>query len=213
MLASLVGLLLAGVTDTIIMLPQPDTVGKVRVEQALLHRRSWRDYNSESLSLGQLGQVLWAAQGRTSASGGRTAPSAGATYPIEVFVVAGRVEGLTPAVYHYEGREHALRLARADDVRVRLSEAAFNQTCIQAAAFTLVLAADYARTAARYGERSTRYVDMEAGHVGQNVYLQCEALGLGTVAVGAFQDTLVKKLTGSSADPLYLMPVGRPGRE
>ena len=104
MLASLVGLLLAGVTDTIIMLPRPDTVGKVTVEQALLHRRSWRDYNSESLSLRQLGQVLWAAQGRTSTTGARTAPSAGTSYPLEVFVVAGRVEGLTPAVYHYEVR-------------------------------------------------------------------------------------------------------------
>lgn len=213
MLALLVGVLLSGATDSLVVLPRPDTVGKVTVEQALLHRRSWRDYNSESLSLRQLGQVLWAAQGRTSAAGGRTAPSAGATYPLEVFVVAGRVEGLTPAVYHYEGREHALRLARADDVRVRLSEAAFNQTCIQAAAFTLVLAADYARTTARYGERGNRYVAMEAGHAGQNVSLECEALALGTVMVGAFQDTLVRKLTGSTADPLYLMPVGRPRRE
>lgn len=212
MLTLLVGVLLTGVSDSLIALPQPDTVGKVTVEQALLHRRSWRDYNSESLSLRQLGQVLWAAQGQTASSGARTAPSAGATYPLDVFVVAGRVEGLTPAVYHYEVKEHALKLARADDVRVRLTEAAFGQTCLDAAAFTLVLVADYARTAARYGERSSRYVPMEAGHVGQNVYLQCEALGLGTVMVGAFQDETVKKLVGSSGDPLYLMPVGRPRR-
>jgi len=212
MLALLLGLLLAGASDSLIALPQPDTVGKLTVEQALLHRRSARDYNSESLSIRQLGQVLWAAQGRTSVSGGRTAPSAGATYPLDVFVVAGRVEGVTPAVYHYEAGGHALKLARADDVRVRLSEAAFNQTCIQSAAFTLVFVADYARTTARYGGRGVRYADMEAGHAGENVYLQCEALGLGTVAVGAFQDETVKKLVGSSGDPLYMMPVGRPRR-
>ncbi len=74
----------------------------------------------------------------------------------------------------------------------------------------LVLAARYERTTQRYGERGIRYVHIEVGHAGQNLYLQAEALGLGTVAVGAFSDAAVKDLLGIEEDPLYLMPVGRP---
>jgi SagB-type dehydrogenase family enzyme len=197
-------------TDSLVRLPAPDTLGLVTVEHALQHRRSVRSFTSESLSQAQLGQVLWAAQGVTSSWGGRAAPSAGATYPMELYVVAGRVEGLAPGVYHYFPSEHSLRVHRPADVRTDLAGAALGQSCVSAAAFTLVLAADYGRTTARYGERGRRYVHMEAGHVGQNVHLQCEALELGTVMVGAFRDDDVRKVVGIAEEPLYLMPVGRP---
>jgi SagB-type dehydrogenase family enzyme len=169
-----------------------------------------RNFSPESLRLAGLGQVLWAAQGRTAGGGGRTAPSAGATYPLELYVAPARVRGLAPALYRYESGGHLLRLVRDDDIRVRLATAAYGQACLRGAAAVLVLSAEDSRTTARYGERGLRYADMEAGHVGQNIHLECTALGLGTVMVGAFCDDSVSRLLGTGERPLYLIPVGRP---
>jgi SagB-type dehydrogenase family enzyme len=195
--------------SVVIKLPSPDTVGRITVEQALWHRRSVRVFTDESLTVEQVGQLLWAAQGLNKGANRRTAPSAGATYPMELYVATGKVEGLRPGLYHYRFDGHALERKRAGDIKEDLAAAALNQRSIAAAPAVLVLAADYSRTAKRYGERTSRYVYMEAGHVGENVHLQCEALGLGTVMIGAFDDSQVKKLLGIQEDPLYIMPVGR----
>jgi SagB-type dehydrogenase family enzyme len=193
----------------VIKLPPTDTVGTITVEQALWHRRSVRAFTDESLTVGQVGQLLWAAQGLNKGATRRTAPSAGATYPMELYVVARWVEGLKSGIYHYRFDSHALEPTRAGDLREELAAAALNQRSIATAPAVLVLAADYSRTAKRYGERTTRYVHMEAGHVGENVHLQCEALDLGTVMIGAFDDGRVKKLLGIQEEPLYIMPVGK----
>jgi SagB-type dehydrogenase family enzyme len=198
-------------SDSVIKLPPPDTVGQVTVEQALWHRRSVRAFADESLTVKQVGQLLWAAQGLNRGMVGRTAPSAGATYPMELYLVAGKVKGLNPGVYHYGFNGHCLTLTKAGDHRAELADAALRQGAISTAPAVLVLAADFSRTARRYGERAPRYVYMEAGHVGENVHLQCEALGMGTVMIGAFQDDRVKKLLGIEQEPLYIMPVGRKG--
>ncbi len=193
----------------VVELPVPDTLGKMTLEAALHQRRSIRSYKGDSLSLEEVGQVLWAAQGKTIGWGGRTAPSAGATYPMELYLVVGRVQGLGAGVYRYLIDEHALELLLSEDVLHELSGAAWGQTMIEAAPANLVLACDYSRTTGRYGERGKRYVHMEAGHVGQNVHLQCEALGLGTVMIGAFSDQKVKEILGIRYRPLYIMPFGR----
>lgn len=205
------GLLMASpaMTDSLVLLPAPDTAGRMTVEAALEQRRSVRSYARDSLTLAEAGQVLWAAQGKTATWGGRTAPSAGATYPMELYLVAGRVEGLAPGVYQYVVDRHALKLVKSGDVRHTLAGACLGQTMVEAAALDLVLACEYKRTTGRYGERGRMYVHMEAGHIGQNVHLQCEALGLGTVMVGAFLDAAVKRVLGTSLEPLYVMPIGR----
>jgi len=196
-------------SDSIVKLPKPDTVGSVTVEQAIWHRRSVRIYADESLTVKEVGQLLWAAQGLSSGLVRRTAPSAGATYPMELYLVAGRVKGVKPGLYRYTFDGHFLVRAKAGDLRAGLAEAALNQGAITSAPAVLVLAADYSRTARAYGTRAPRYVHMEAGHIGENVHLQCEALGLGTVMIGAFDDAGVKKVLGIRQDPLYIMPVGR----
>lgn len=197
--------------DSAIKLPPPDTVGRITVEQALWHRRSVRSFTDESLTIGQVGQLLWAAQGLNRGLAGRTAPSAGATYPMELYLVAGKVKGLKPGAYHYGFDGHFLALVKGGDQRASLAEAALGQSSILTAPAVLVLVADFSRTARAYGQRAPRYVHMEAGHIGENVHLQCEALGLGTVMIGAFQDGRVKKLLGTGQEPLYIMPVGRKG--
>jgi SagB-type dehydrogenase family enzyme len=144
----------------------------------------------------------------------RTAPSAGALYPLEVYVVVGRVDGLEAAVYRYDQRKHALQAVIKGDVRKKLSRAALDQDWVHGGAIALVFSAVYERTTSKYGNRGIRYVHIEAGHAMQNVYLQAEALGLGTVTIGAFSDNSVIELLhlDEQQQPLSIMPVGRPSR-
>lgn len=195
-------------TDTIV-LPAPTVVGSMSVEEALSRRRSIRFYQEDPVSLEELGQLLWAAQGLTAGWGGRTAPSAGATYPLGMLVAVGRVEGILPGVYRYLPEEHSLFRVREGDVLADLSRAALGQAWIRDGAAVLAVAAQYERTTQRYGERGIRYVHMEVGHAAQNVYLQAAALGLGTVSVGAFHDEQVRLILGIEEAPLLLMPIGR----
>jgi SagB-type dehydrogenase family enzyme len=195
-------------------LPLPDVKrdGEVAVERALGLRRSVREFSPEPLSLAAVAQLLWAAQGITDPEGFRTAPSAGALYPLEVYLVAGAVEGLGAGIYRYEPRRHRLSLASAGDPRADVAKAALDQAWVAEAPAIVVLAAVYERTARKYRERTARYVHIEAGHAAQNVYLQATALGLGTTLVGAFRDPELIRVLGlpANAKPVALLPVGKP---
>ncbi len=200
---------------SVIYLPLPLFEGNVSLEQAILHRRSIREYLDKPLTLHQLSQLLWAAQGITETQWGfRASPSAGATYPLEVYVVVGEngVEGLNAGVYNYKPHSHSLVLVKNGDVREELYRACLNQEWVRDAPVVFVIVADYERTTRVYGERGIRYVHMEVGHVGQNVYLEATALGLGTVVVGAFYDDDVRRIIGAPENyhPLYVMPIGVP---
>lgn len=195
-----------------IRLPEARREGKVSLERTLTLRRSVRAYRDAALTLADVGQLLWAAQGITAGDRFRTAPSAGALYPLEVYLVAGRVEGLPAGIYKYRPAQHALARVAGEDRRRALAEAALGQNFIVQAPVTLVISGVYERTAKRYGERAPRYVHIEVGHAGQNICLQAVALGLGSVPVGAFRDPEVKRIVGMPEEeaPLYLVPVGRP---
>lgn len=194
-----------------IRLPAPRFEGRVSVERALEKRRSQREFVSAALTLPELSQLLWAAQGVNRPDGGRTAPSAGALYPLEVYVVAGNVADLPVGVYRYLPGEHGLVVVAAGDRRRALATAALGQDWIRSAPAALVIAAVYERTARKYGARAPQYVHFEAGCAAQNVALQAAAMGLGTVVVGAFGDAEVAATIGQQADerPLAILPVGR----
>lgn len=209
----------------LIPLTTPRHSSETSVEQALSARRSIREFAEDSLALDQIAQLLWAAQGVTAAvgkpamwrdewgpwrGGVRTAPSAGALYPLEVYLVAGHVAGLAAGLYRYVPGDHALERLRTGDLRRGLAEVALRQAAIANAPAALVITGVYQRSAAKYGERATRYVHIEVGAVGQNVYLQAETLGLGTVFIGAFRDEAVQVALGLPADhePFAIMPVG-----
>lgn len=193
-----------------VSLPAPDTTGSLGVEGALQQRRSRRSYSDGRLTLEEVGQLLWAAAGVTSPRGFRTAPSAGALYPFTVYLIASGVEGLQPGAYSYVPEDHALEPAAGGDLSRRLMEACLGQACVGEAAASIVLVADYGVTTSSYPSRGEMYVHMEAGHISQNVYLQCEALGLGTVAVGALRPAAAAELLelADGLEVLYLMPVG-----
>jgi SagB-type dehydrogenase family enzyme len=191
----------------ITILPQPVTDGSVSLEQALLRRRSIREFTKDELTLAQISQLLWAAQGITDASGFRTAPSAGALYPLELYVAT------RAGLEHYEPQGHRLARVSDTDGRPALGRAARQGTVSDAPA-VFVITGVASRTAARYGPtRATRYVNLEAGHAAQNLLLQAVTLGLGAVVVGAFDDGDVLRVLGAEGQvPLYLIPVGRPRR-
>jgi SagB-type dehydrogenase family enzyme len=193
-------------------LPKPSHDGETSLESALRRRRSVREFSNLPLTLAEVSQLLWAAQGVTDPEGKRTAPSAGALYPLEVFLVAGRVDGLPAGVYRYRPRGHELARVIEGDRRAKLASAALDQTWMKDAPVAMVITAVYERTAAKYGRRAERYVHIEVGHTAQNVHLQAVALRLGTVVVGAFDDAEVKRVLALADDeqPLCLMPIGKP---
>lgn len=197
-------------TSSSISLPEPRLKGEVSVEEAIHLRRSRRDFESTPVSLNELSQLLWSAQGITSRRGFRASPSAGAAYPLELYVIAGGVEGIKPGVYHYVTEDHTLRPCLDGDIRGEIARVALDQNFILNAPLSIVIVADYSRTTSRYGDRGRRYVHMEVGHVGENLYLQATSLGLGTVAVGAFRDDEIKRLLvlPKNLEPLYIMPFG-----
>ncbi|NJE46187.1 SagB/ThcOx family dehydrogenase [Thermococcus sp. GR7] len=198
------------ISGKVVLLPEPRLTGEMSLEEAIAMRKSVRSYRNEPLTLEQLSQLLWAAQGITHGNK-RSAPSAGATYPFEVYIVVGNVEGLKPGIYHYDPFKHSLTLVKEGDYRRALQKAALDQKWIGNAPVDIVLVAFYEKTTSYYGDRGIRYVHMEAGHIGQDIYLQATALGLGTVAVGAFYEDQVAEILGTEGVPLYIFPVGVPG--
>lgn len=195
-----------------VVLPPPGSNLSGSLAQALARRRSGRTYTSQPVPLAAVSQLLWAAQGITAAGGSRTAPSAGALYPLELHVVAARVEGLVPGVYRYLPETHGLRRGPVEAIVPELSRAAYGQRAVADAAAVFVIAAVEDRTALKYGGRAPRYVAFEAGAASQNLALQAAVQGLGTVVIGAFDDGAVgRALRLPPAErPLALMPVGRP---
>jgi SagB-type dehydrogenase family enzyme len=195
----------------IIKLPEPVLNGALSVEKAIAARRSVRYYAALPLTLAELSQILWAAQGLSGPSGLRTTPSAGALYPLEVYILAGNVTGLTSGMYKYGCAGHVLLRTGKKDKRAELYNAALRQGSIKSAPVILIICAVYERMTAKYGQRGIRYTDMEAGHASQNIYLQAESLGLVTLAIGAFHDSKVKKIVNmpKAEQPLYLMPIGK----
>ena len=194
-----------------IKLSEPRYVSNTSVEEALSRRRSIRSYEDGPLTLRDLSQLLWAAQGVTDPRGFRTAPSAGALYPLEVYVAAGNVTNLPNGIYKYKPYEHQLVRIAEGDKRIELSRAALGQSSIREGAAVIVFSAVYERTTVKYGKRGIRYVHIEVGHAAQNVYLQAVSSNLGTVIVGAFYDDEVKKIMGmrENEEPLCLMPAGK----
>lgn len=196
----------------IILLPSPNYNSNTSIEEAILKRRSVRDFSISSLTIPEVSQLLWAAQGITEKNSGlRTAPSAGATYPLEVYLLSSNVKELSQGLYKYNPQEHSLKFITEGDKRSDISNAALKQGSIEKSSAIIILTAVYERTSARYGNRTERYVNMEIGHAGQNIYLQAVSLGLGTVMIGAFNDDSLKKVLNLPENeyPLAIYPLGK----
>ncbi len=196
-----------------IKLPQPRLKSDFPLEKAIFQRRSIRSFSRSPLTMNQISQLLWAGQGITG-NAMRVCPSAGATFPLELFLLAGKdgIESFEAGLYHYQPQRHSLKLLFEEDLRSRLAFICWGQNFIAESPTSIIIAAEYRRTTSHYGDRGIRYTHIEVGHVGQNLALQAIALNLGTVVVGAFSDerlSEVLKLPRNLA-PLYVIPIGYP---
>ena len=194
-------------------LPSPRIEQGLSLEKAIETRRSKRDYTNKPISLVNLSQLLYLGLGITNSNQElRSAPSAGALYPLEVYPVVYRVEGLPAGIYHYDIRNHKLEQLKAGDFRAKVVAGGLMQNFLGQGSVCFILSGIWQRTRWKYGERTYRYVLMEAGHVGQNLYLAATSLGLGACAVGAFFDDVLNnllELDGISEAVLYLVSVGK----
>ncbi|UCG64821.1 MAG: SagB/ThcOx family dehydrogenase [Deltaproteobacteria bacterium] len=194
-------------------LPEPMLDGDVSLERTIKTRRTVRSFDRKALTLKQLSQLLWAAQGITETGGfKRAAPSAGALYPMDVYAVVGRdcIEKLDPGVHRYSPADHTLSFVQEGDRRKDVAEASLWQMWMADAPLILVITAEYSRIMGKYRQRGVRYAMIEAGHIGQNIFLQCQGMGLEAGIVGAFDDEKVVQVMGikRTHEPLLIMPVG-----
>lgn len=199
-----------------VALPQPDTRSSNSIESVLKSRRTRLDFADSSLTQKQISQLLWAGQGINVDWGDRTAPSSKSTYPLTIYLIANKVDGLEPGEYQYIPGEreplHQLKPIK----KVEMGEALFdllNQSSFKNIPAVFVIAGDMTKMAEAYGGiPHQKEVYLEAGYTAQNIALQVESLKLGTNVSTNFDELKLKELiTVSSSDTIILlMPVGVP---
>jgi SagB-type dehydrogenase family enzyme len=198
--------------STSVKLPKQKTSGKKSLEELIHARRSKRRYSSGPLTIEQISQILWAAQGITSNNGRyRSTPSAGALYPIETYINISNVKQLASGLYKYEPQNHNLKIINSKDLKKKIHRFALKQSSVLGAQAIIIISSTPNKTKIKYGSKTMKYIFIEAGCIAQNIYLQSEALGLGTVLIGAFNQERIKREFKLSENevPIYIMPIGK----
>ncbi|MCU1350046.1 MAG: hypothetical protein JWO56_3076 [Acidobacteria bacterium] len=202
-----------------IPLPGADHDLAVPLGYALANRRSLRDYAEVILPQLLLGKLLFASaavSGTVSyegySSGARTYPSGGALYPLEIYPLLQRVEGIADGIYHYDPWNHELEEVRLGNVHARFAAMTIGQWMLASANVVFLITAVFERSMWKYGQRGYRYTWIEAGHLGQNLYLIAGALGLAPTAVGGFYDAEANALLGlpEGEQTIYALCAGVP---
>jgi SagB-type dehydrogenase family enzyme len=207
--------------ESVFSLPRVDLAKyEDTLSDALLNRRSRRSYDPDAiLSLEDMGFLLWSTQGVTGRYGDtlfRTAPSAGALYPIETYLMVRSVESLQQGIYHFRVGNFDLELLRRGNFSDDLAMAALSQSMVARSMVTFIWTAVIQRSRWKYGQRSYRYIYLDAGHICQNLYLGAESAGLGCCAIGAFFDDWVNDIIGvdgKEETAVYLATIGLPKKK
>lgn len=183
----------------------------------LTERRSSRVYTQQPISMLQLSFLFWATQGIKDIRGKsyatlRTVPSGGARHPFETYLLVQHVEGLQPGAYHYLPMNHQLEfLHPVDELPEVISVSLMEQSWAGKASVIFYWSFVPYRCEWRYGIWAHRPALMDAGHVAQNLYLACTAMGLGTCAVAAFDMQVCDEIFGLDGEEeftVYACPVG-----
>ncbi|MFW6282031.1 MAG: SagB/ThcOx family dehydrogenase [bacterium] len=196
--------------ERIISLPEIGT--EKQIEELIYNRSSQRSFSDENISLDIISQLLWSACGITvdGISGPtRAVSSAGATNPLEIYFSAHNIKNLEDGIYKYDPEEHILKQKNSQNKSDELFKAALNQNPVKDSAGVIIISALYERTTKKYGERGKKYVHMEAGSASQNINLTAKNYNLGTVVIGAFDNSEIKRLINIKEEPLLLIPVGK----
>jgi SagB-type dehydrogenase family enzyme len=197
-----------------VALPAPQ-LGPASLAEAIARRRSHRSFGSGAIELSALATILDAAYGVTGAIEGtsqalRTVPSGGALYPLELYVLALRVERLEGGLYHYDPLRHVLEHLRAADGDCLRALSPYGDVVERCSALVL-LTGMFWRSRFKYGARAYRFTLLEAGHLAQNLLLAATVLGLASVPIGGFYDRCVDRMLGIDGlaeASLYLVPIG-----
>ncbi len=180
-------------------------------------RKSSRLYSGESMSLLQLSFLLWATQGIKKLRGKayatlRTVPCGGARHEFETYLLVRDVDGLRPGVYHYLPMPHALEyLGQTEDTEDTISSTLCGQSWAAKANVVFYWSMVAYRAEWRYGIYAHRTALIDTGHIGQNLYLACTGLGLGTCGIAAFSHDLCNTVFGLDGEEEYVVytaPVG-----
>ncbi|NHJ86118.1 MAG: SagB/ThcOx family dehydrogenase [Asgard group archaeon] len=200
--------------------PEKFNVGKMPLIEAINKRKSRRQFTNEALTLEELSFLLWSTQGvkeliRDGLLTLRTVPSGGCMHPFETYLVINNVESITPGLYRYIALEHKLLFLREIDpnkMPKELGDISNGQKFVGEAAVVFIWSVRPYRTEWRYGEDSLKDILMSVGHICQNLYLACESLQIGTVAIVAYQQEPLDAFIGVDGNDeitLYLAPVGK----
>ncbi len=192
-------------------------IAAVDLAAAVAARQSRRSFTAGPLSLDELSFLLWATQGvRQRVAPGaelRTVPSAGNRHALETYLAVLRVGGLPPGIYRYLPQEHQLlHVADEEQMPQKLADATLGQTFVGRAAVVFIWTTIPYRMEWRYGLAAHKVIALDAGHVCQNLYLACEAIGAGTCAVAAYHQQLMDRLVqvdGNDEFTIYMAPVGK----
>lgn len=183
----------------------------------LYFRQSQRIFSQKEMSLSELSFLLWATQGIKDIRGNnyatiRTVPCGGARHEFETYLIVKNIEGLKPGFYHYLPLLDSLELLKEEtDLDDKINEALMKQTWATKANVIFLWSMVPYRAEWRYGIFAHRVALMDVGHIGENLYLACEALGLGTCGIGAFDREFCNKLfelDGEEEYIVYTSPVG-----
>jgi len=202
------------VITTVVELPEPKIDGNLSLEETIQNRRSRRVYSDEPVTMAELSQILWSAQGETDEAGHRAAPSAKGAYPFSLYVVVRNVDGLDNGLYLYNPTNHTLGNLGMANAPERIVEAGVQDNSVTAPV-VITLAASPAKMLEKFPDADPMpNVYMEGGHIGQNIYLQAESLEMGTVVTGGFDKMAVAKVLGLDVENemiVYLVPFGHIG--
>lgn len=199
--------------NTKIKLPKYSFRG-LSVEEAILKRRSVREYSEKPLSISEVSHILFSAYGITHIVNGfelRASPSAGALYPIEIYFAAHNIEGINEGIYHYIPQNHSVEIIKKGNFREEILKACLSQETFLTSSLTIIYTAVFRRTTSKYGERGYMYIYIEVGHIAQNVALQCVSLGLSSCVVGAFYENKINKIIGvdgKEQSSIYIQTIG-----
>jgi SagB-type dehydrogenase family enzyme len=177
-------------------LPAPSERAAAPLAETIAGRRSCRAFSGASISAAEVADLAFYCLGAQDAAMRRCLPSAGGLYPVELYVAAGAVDGLLPALYHYDPRGHALSLVAQSPPLPDVASAVFIPEAVEHAAAAVILTAVFGRSKIKYGERAYRFALLEAGHAMQNLCLTATALGLGSCPTGGFLDDALNDLMG-----------------
>ncbi|WP_414150063.1 SagB/ThcOx family dehydrogenase [Acetobacterium carbinolicum] len=196
--------------------PEAVKIGEVSLKTAILRRESRRRFSNEALSIDELSFLLWATQGVRKwqqKNALRTVPSAGNRHALETYLAVFNVDGLETGIYRYLPSQHQLVLESSPDhLKERMTEAALNQKFAGSSAVTFIWTTISYRMEWRYAEASYKVIALDAGHICQNLYLACEAIGAGTCAIAAYNQQAADRLLsidGEDEFVVYMAPVGK----